>query len=191
MCSWSAAMDFFLALFPWYILRNLNMKRKERIVICSSLSLGIFAGICGVIRTTGLNALSKTSDYLYETSPSVIWTSSELTLTIICVSVPALRPFWKRIVSSGFSSSGGYQKHADSTGKTSVNIGLGDINVTNKKVTGYNVKATHGTANVDDNGSDTSILEHGNAHMGGIHRKHDIELVYEEDASTSVSRQNS
>jgi hypothetical protein len=34
-------MDFFLALFPWFVLWNLNIKRKERITICVSLSLGI------------------------------------------------------------------------------------------------------------------------------------------------------
>lgn len=40
-CSWAAVMDFFLAIFPWIVLRNLNMKRKERLTICASLSLGV------------------------------------------------------------------------------------------------------------------------------------------------------
>lgn len=34
-------MDFALAGFPWIALRGLNMKRKERISICVSLSLGV------------------------------------------------------------------------------------------------------------------------------------------------------
>ena len=81
------------------------------------------AGICGIIRTTGLDALSQSSDYLCEcsvysniTSPpiltfhpdattdSVMWTNSELTTTIICVSVPALRPLY-RSLRGGLSSS--------------------------------------------------------------------------------------
>ncbi|KAI1452433.1 hypothetical protein F4805DRAFT_472420 [Annulohypoxylon moriforme] len=98
MCSWSAAMDFFLAAFPWVVLWNLNMQRREKITICVSLSLGVLAGICGVIRTSGLAVLSQTADYLYATADSVIWTNSELTITIICVSAPVLRPLWSKLV---------------------------------------------------------------------------------------------
>ncbi|KAF2237518.1 hypothetical protein EV356DRAFT_529846 [Viridothelium virens] len=189
MCSWSAAMDFFLALFPWYVLRNLNMKRRERITICASLSLGIFAGTCGVIRTTGLDALSKTSDYLYETSPSVMWTSSEMTLTIICVSVPALRPLWKGLSTRGFSSSGGYQQYHDGSGQNDVPIEFRNL-PTSDKQHGYEASAARSPAKADDNDSDTCILEHGNGRMGGIHRKQDIELVYEEEVAATTSRQH-
>ncbi|KAI0884105.1 uncharacterized protein GGS22DRAFT_189235 [Annulohypoxylon maeteangense] len=98
MCSWSAAMDFFLAAFPWAILWNLNMQRREKVTICVSLSLGIFAGVCGIIRTSGLAVLSQTADYLYATADSVMWTSSELTITIVCVSAPVLRPLWRKLV---------------------------------------------------------------------------------------------
>jgi hypothetical protein len=34
-------MDFFLALCPYYALKDLNMKRKEKWTIIISLSLGI------------------------------------------------------------------------------------------------------------------------------------------------------
>lgn len=60
-------MDFFLAIFPWFVLWDLNMKRREKITVCVSLSLGIFAGICGVIRTTGLGVLANSADYLCKT----------------------------------------------------------------------------------------------------------------------------
>ncbi|KAG6365590.1 hypothetical protein INS49_007201 [Diaporthe citri] len=95
-CSWSAAMDFFLAVFPWFVLWELNMKRREKITVCLSLSLGIFAGICGVIRTTGLGVLANSADYLYATADSVMYTSSELMVTVICISVPTLRPLWQK-----------------------------------------------------------------------------------------------
>lgn len=66
-CSWSAAMDFFLAIFPWFVLWDLNMKRREKITVCLSLSLGVFAGVCGIIRTTGLGVLANSADYLCKT----------------------------------------------------------------------------------------------------------------------------
>ena len=41
--EWSAATDFFLALIPRYMLWNLsNLKKKEIITVCMSLSLGVF-----------------------------------------------------------------------------------------------------------------------------------------------------
>ncbi|KAI3391087.1 hypothetical protein diail_7965 [Diaporthe ilicicola] len=95
-CSWTAAMDFFLALFPWFVLWNLNMKRREKITVCLSLSLGVFAGVCGVIRTTGLGVLANSADYLYATADSVMYTSSELMVTVVCISVPTLRPLWQK-----------------------------------------------------------------------------------------------
>ncbi|KPM36263.1 hypothetical protein AK830_g10288 [Neonectria ditissima] len=112
-CAYAAVMDFVLALFPWIALRGLNMKRKERLAICFSLSLGVFAGICGVIRTSGLEALSNSTDYLYATSDSVIWTASEVTTTVVCVTLPALRPLYNK-VRGVESSSAGYRQHDDS-----------------------------------------------------------------------------
>ncbi|BCS25357.1 uncharacterized protein APUU_50068S [Aspergillus puulaauensis] len=122
MCAWSAALDFVLALFPWYALWGLNMKRKEKITICASLSLGIFAGVCGVIRTRTLDSLSQSTEYLYATTDSVIWTNSELTTTIVCVSVPALRPLYRSI--RGLASSkdaSNYNNLGGSYGKSSAN----------------------------------------------------------------------
>ncbi|KAL1591368.1 hypothetical protein SLS60_012067 [Paraconiothyrium brasiliense] len=43
MQGYTAAVDFALAIFPWFILWQLNMKRKERLTIAFGLSLGIFS----------------------------------------------------------------------------------------------------------------------------------------------------
>ncbi|KAM0082065.1 hypothetical protein ACKRZS_005785 [Fusarium odoratissimum] len=88
-CSYAAAMDFILAGFLWIALHGLNIKPKERHTICLSLSLGVFAGICGIFRTTGLTSLSNSQDYLYAISDSVIWTANEVTATIVCLTLPA------------------------------------------------------------------------------------------------------
>lgn len=34
-------MDFFLAFFPWYVVWELNMKKKDKIIVCVSLSMGV------------------------------------------------------------------------------------------------------------------------------------------------------
>ncbi|KAL3421407.1 hypothetical protein PVAG01_07852 [Phlyctema vagabunda] len=195
MCSWSAAMDFFLALFPWIVLWNLNMKRKEKITICLSLSLGVIAGICGVIRTTGLDALGETDDYLYAVSDSVMWTTSELTLTIICISMPALRPLYNRV--TGGSSTGG-PYHQQSNQKFSANPVSRDYkmkqmnpstdNINNQ----YDVEIGRGSRNADDD-SDTFILQDVDAKTtksGGIQRHHEVTVTYEDGLSATSTKQH-
>ncbi|KAI2607900.1 hypothetical protein GGR54DRAFT_395521 [Hypoxylon sp. NC1633] len=166
MCSWSAAMDFFLAAFPWVVLWKLNMQKREKITICVSLSLGIMAGICGIVRTSGLAVLSQTADYLYATAESVMWTSSELTITIICVSIPVLRPLWTRIV--GESITDRYHKHSEGSSgiltigrirkvrKTDTELALDTIprpDVKDVKTTTIGASRRH-----SDTGSERSIL---------------------------------
>ncbi|KAL9096251.1 MAG: hypothetical protein Q9165_001774 [Trypethelium subeluteriae] len=144
-----------------------------------------------VVSSYGLlpSPLSLTSDYLYQTSPSVMWTSSEMTLTVICVSVPALRPLWKGLSTHGFSSSGGYQQYHDGSGRNDVPIEFRDLSASDKQH-GYEASAARSPTKRDDNDSDTCILENGNGHLGGIHRKQDIELIYEEEVTATTSRQH-
>lgn len=51
------------------------------------------------------------------TSDSVIWTASEVTTTIVCVTLPALRPLYNKVRGQE-SSSAGYQQHDDSAYNT-------------------------------------------------------------------------
>ncbi|PVH93927.1 hypothetical protein DM02DRAFT_694622 [Periconia macrospinosa] len=108
MGAWSAAMDFVLAILPWHIIMGLNMKRKEKLTVAFGLSLGAFAGICSIVRTYELQALSSLNEYVYDTVPMLLWSSTEVLATIICACIPVLRPLYVKIKygSRGESSSG-------------------------------------------------------------------------------------
>ncbi|RLL97500.1 hypothetical protein CFD26_105870 [Aspergillus turcosus] len=110
--SWCAAVDFYFAILPWIFIWNLNMKRKEKLVIAISLSLGFIAGICGVIRTIDLGGLGS-SNYTEETVDLIIWSAVELAATLICVGIPTVRPLYRYIVhGSRFKESNeGYKKY--------------------------------------------------------------------------------
>ncbi|OAK94201.1 hypothetical protein IQ06DRAFT_330277 [Phaeosphaeriaceae sp. SRC1lsM3a] len=110
MGAWSAAMDFVLAILPWHVVMGLNMKRKEKITIACGLSLGIFAGACSVIRTIELQSLSSMENYVYDTASMLLWSSSEVCLTIVCACIPVLRPLYVRIK---------YGSRGDSSGRNS------------------------------------------------------------------------
>ncbi|KAK3323011.1 hypothetical protein B0H66DRAFT_602422 [Apodospora peruviana] len=109
--SWCAAVDFFFAGFPWLFIWKLNMRYREKVTIAASMSLGVVAGICGVIRTVELSGLAS-ANYTEDTVNLVIWSAAELAVTKVCAGVPVLRPLLRRGrtgVSQG--SSNGYYKH--------------------------------------------------------------------------------
>ncbi|KAJ4299640.1 hypothetical protein N0V90_004886 [Kalmusia sp. IMI 367209] len=97
MGAWSAAMDFVLAILPWHVIMGLNMKRKEKLTVAFGLSLGLFAGICSIIRTYELQALSSLDEYVYDTVPMLLWSSTEVFATIVCACIPILRPLYVKI----------------------------------------------------------------------------------------------
>ncbi|KAI1377155.1 hypothetical protein F4677DRAFT_417532 [Hypoxylon crocopeplum] len=183
MCSWSAAMDFFLAAFPWVVLWKLNMQKREKFTICVSLSLGVLAGICGVVRTSGLEVLSQAADYLYATADSVMWTSSELTITIICVSIPVLRPLWNKLV--GGSVTDRYIKHSEGSSgiltigrirkPIKVDTELGLDTIPRPDVRDTNTTTIGATRPHSDTGSERSILRDNQA----IQKTREFTLAYE------------
>lgn len=89
---------------------GLNMKRKDKITIASGLSLGIFAGACSVVRTIELRSMSSMENYVYDTASMLLWSSTEVFLTIVCACVPVLRPLYVRIK---------YGSRGDSSGQNS------------------------------------------------------------------------
>ncbi|CAG8980608.1 hypothetical protein HYALB_00013763 [Hymenoscyphus albidus] len=94
--GWSSLMDFVLALLPWHVLWSLNMKRKEKYTVAIGLSLGVFAGACGIVRTILLQSLNA-EEYIHDTVPMVLWSSTKLLVTIIYASVIVLRPLYVKI----------------------------------------------------------------------------------------------
>lgn len=58
MSAYSALCDFILAFLPWKMIFNLQMKRSERIGVALALSMGVLAGITGVMKAyTGYGLL--------------------------------------------------------------------------------------------------------------------------------------
>ncbi|KAJ5493721.1 hypothetical protein N7463_009808 [Penicillium fimorum] len=192
MCAWSAVLDFVLALFPWVALWNLNMKKKEKYTICISLSLGIFAGICGVVRTTGLDALTQSTDYLYATTDSVMWTMSELTTTIICVTIPALRPLYRSIRGNNSSNDASYYNNLPPYGKysggrsgeCSAKPTFAMDTITTTTINGKDIDAESGASGRnEEHGEDTDtkhILQHPDSRSPGIYQVNEVRISYED-----------
>ncbi|OOQ86296.1 hypothetical protein PEBR_22866 [Penicillium brasilianum] len=95
--AYSGAQDFVLALLPWTLVWNLQMKKKEKIGIAFAMSLGVFAGAASIVKTTFLVALSKKSDFTWELVPLLYWAAVEDGLAITAAAIATLRPLLAKV----------------------------------------------------------------------------------------------
>ncbi|KAG6984989.1 hypothetical protein FocnCong_v004787 [Fusarium oxysporum f. sp. conglutinans] len=187
--SWFVVADFCFAIFQWFVIWELNMKRKGKITVACGLSLGIFAGICGIVHTIALNALNA-SEYIYDTVDMPIWSATESTVTIMCSSIPVLRPLYVRFRygsqgdSSGAASSYKLPMYGNFSGRKYGNSSMSGTEAisgsgpSNRTVIAYNANA-----------SDESILRDTKTQndISGIRRTDEVSISYgKQDARERV-----
>ncbi|KAL2757271.1 hypothetical protein ACRALDRAFT_1067902 [Sodiomyces alcalophilus JCM 7366] len=118
---YSAACDFILALLPWKMIFNLQMKRSERISVAIALSMGVLAGVTGIMKAiTGYMLMDvRNPNYLYNQAVYWIWSQAEPNVTIVSASIPVLRGFVRTVRNRTGSSpgTGGYLKTGTSNSR--------------------------------------------------------------------------
>lgn len=119
-----------------------------------------------------------------------MWTSSELCITIICVSIPSLRPLWQRF-RGGNSSTDQYYNNSRSHGGFGTKLHTNPDNRSADQEAGANAYPLESMNNVEINGgrdgtrvhtswneaddmSDKAILDNGD----GILRKQEVSVEY-------------
>ncbi|KAL4921642.1 hypothetical protein BDW62DRAFT_197777 [Aspergillus aurantiobrunneus] len=147
--AYSGAQDFSLALMPWTIVWNLQMKKKEKIGVAFAMSLGIFAGAAAIVKTTYLVKLSAKADFTWEMVPLLNWAAVEDGLTIIASCIPTLKPLLTKIFPSSTTNESYNMLPPRATYEKRKNIRFDT-----------SVYATHAdpAAEVRDNSSQQSIL---------------------------------
>lgn len=87
-------MDFILALLPITIVYHLQLSSKKKAGIAAILALGVFAGVCAIIKATKLPSLTGRSDFTWLTVSLLSWNNTELFAIVVAASVPAIRPLF-------------------------------------------------------------------------------------------------
>lgn len=90
----AAFSAFVLSAFPMVILKDLQLNLRTKMAICLLLGLGVFDGVCSLVRTTLLPGFQASQDYSYTSVPIAIWAGLELTIAIIAASLPTIRPLF-------------------------------------------------------------------------------------------------
>lgn len=86
--------DLTFSILPITIIRHLNRPLWERTVICCLMSLGIFASIASIVKTTLVPYYGKTGDTLWDAVDITLWSTLEEQIGMIAACIPPLkRPF--------------------------------------------------------------------------------------------------
>ncbi|KAI1276149.1 hypothetical protein F5Y07DRAFT_367327 [Xylaria sp. FL0933] len=185
----SAAVDFIFALVPWFLVKNLNMKKAEKLGVAIAMSFGALAGITAIIRTVFLPTLAEGASFSTKATTLVIWFVAEPSTTIIAASIPVLRALIKEIHTSGARYFSG-EKYASGQRDISAPKGTGRSNTkgnsrkgesafhTSRVVTTVTGRGTKCPYDVHgDTGSDKSILE-ATTEPGKIMQTQEVRLSY-------------
>ncbi|CAG9988326.1 unnamed protein product [Clonostachys byssicola] len=94
--------DFYFALFPWLFIWKLNMKKREKIVVLCSMSLGIFAAAFGILRCSQISGLTS-PNFIKAAVRVILFAAAEQCVTMICIGIPVCRPLYRQCLNRRMS----------------------------------------------------------------------------------------
>ncbi|KAH7118304.1 hypothetical protein EDB81DRAFT_667902 [Dactylonectria macrodidyma] len=89
--SISIALDLWMLAIPLWCLRSLKLHWKKKIGVCAMFIVGTLITIVSVIRLQCLVNFGFSQNPTYIQTDIIIWSTVEMHIGIICVSMPALR----------------------------------------------------------------------------------------------------
>ncbi|KKK13541.1 hypothetical protein ARAM_001710 [Aspergillus rambellii] len=92
--SFSAASDFVLAVYPLFMIWNLQMAVKVKVGLGIVLSLGFIVMIAAIVKTVHLALLSRQTDYPWNIVNLIIWITVEQYLIIIAACISTITPLF-------------------------------------------------------------------------------------------------
>ncbi|KAK8010055.1 hypothetical protein PG990_009020 [Apiospora arundinis] len=112
---YTVVVDVAFAILPWTFIPQLQMANAEKYLVAGTMSLGILAGASGVKRTLELEGFWG-DEILQGSVQTVVWSTVEVDLTMLCIAVPVVLPLFRSLISNGKqryrSKRSGYQKHS-------------------------------------------------------------------------------
>ncbi|KAH6847225.1 hypothetical protein B0I37DRAFT_308884 [Chaetomium sp. MPI-CAGE-AT-0009] len=87
---YSGAMDIVLAVVPSKIIWTLTMNRKEKVGVMVAMSMGVFAGVISLAKTSQLPSISNAT-FTESTTQLVLLGAAEPAITVVAASIPILR----------------------------------------------------------------------------------------------------
>ncbi|KAF2750939.1 hypothetical protein M011DRAFT_396454 [Sporormia fimetaria CBS 119925] len=89
--AYSVLLDVGLGTLPYLLIRNLQINKREKVGLIFAMSMGVFAGVAGAVKTAYLATESNWQDPTWYIAKVLVWSLAETAISIIAASVPFLR----------------------------------------------------------------------------------------------------
>lgn len=114
--------DIIIFLLPMPVLKNINLRRPQKIIVMGIFSLGFFTVAISVIR---IKYLHQYADFTWDNVASSSWSVAEVSSAVTCLCLPTLKPLLVRIRPRIFgSSASGSSANSNNRSKRSSRRGL-------------------------------------------------------------------
>ena len=107
--------DIWIIGLPVRTLASIQRPKSEKIVLIAVFGMGVFACIASIVRLYSLRLYTQSKDPFYDAAPINIWSMVEVTVAIVCASIPSIKPLLSKSQRTKFKQSsatnGRYMKH--------------------------------------------------------------------------------
>lgn len=100
----------FAVLIPVPLFCRLNVNTRRRIYLIGVLGLGILACSACIVKTVHLYQMVSYEDFLWDSQYISMWVVAELNTGIAAGSIPAIRPWFRRLLGPTVSGQEGQNK---------------------------------------------------------------------------------
>ncbi|KAL2869888.1 uncharacterized protein BJX67DRAFT_370670 [Aspergillus lucknowensis] len=107
--SFNLVLDVVILLSPLKLVMNLNLSRRKKVLLAFNFGLGGGACVVAAIRLPYARRVGGTSDPSWDMIPGGLLCVVEVTVALLCASLPIYRPLFQRMV-SGHSTAGNSQQ---------------------------------------------------------------------------------
>ncbi|KAL9108713.1 MAG: hypothetical protein Q9227_006509 [Pyrenula ochraceoflavens] len=90
-----ATSDWTYSIFPFFLLRKLNMDRRTKISTCLVLGLANIGSIATLVRIKDIREIFTNIDFLFNATNLAIWSTVEAGLGISALSMSTYRPLFQ------------------------------------------------------------------------------------------------
>ncbi|KAJ5161070.1 hypothetical protein N7492_006462 [Penicillium capsulatum] len=99
--AYTTVTDIVLAIVPIKAFWSLQMRMSTKLGLCVMMGLTLLSAIVTVVKATYLHLFSDHTDPLYNVVPLVLWGLVEQNVVIVAACIPTLRPFFRKVFTSG------------------------------------------------------------------------------------------
>ncbi|KAI1249501.1 hypothetical protein MGN70_009114 [Eutypa lata] len=128
ICVFSVFSDIALIILPMPTVWRLEMKRRHKIKVAATLSLGIVVTGAAIMRLKLLLDVDFQGDITRTTGKAILYSVVEPNLAILCVSLPMLHPLYRKLRRGTDDVIELQPIHESSQDATTVNRGRGSEN---------------------------------------------------------------